>query len=292
MPPLEFVDAHHHLWDLEAVHYPWLMARGERRFFGDPTPIQKNYLVDDFLGEPGPYTPSASVHIQVGAEDGIAETRWLHSLGDKPEAVVGFCDLAAEDAEAQLEAQLAFGKLRGIRQIVGRHEEEDRKHGSDALLGDPQWLTGLRLLERHGLSFDLQMIPPQMPAAIKALEQVTDLKVALCHCGSPWDQSPDGLTRWRDGLENLAKLPNAVCKVSGLGMFNPDWTVEDLKPIVLTVIDIFSPDRVMFGSNFPVDKLYRPYADYWGAYDQLTTGFCETERRAMFADNARHFYRL
>ena len=75
-------------------------------------------------------------------------------------------------------------------------------------------------------------------------------------------------------------------------MFNPDWSVDDLKPIVHTVIDVFSPARVMFGSNFPVDKLYRSYADYWDAYDSLTGEFNVAERQAMFADNARRFYRM
>ena len=292
MPLPEFVDAHHHLWDLEAVHYPWLMARGERRFFGDPTPIQKNYLLDDFLGEPGEYTPVASVHIQVGADDGMAETAWLHAQGSKPEAVVAFVDLAASDMEATLSAQRSHNRVRGIRQIVGRHEEEDSKHGSDSLLTDSRWRAGLKTLEVTGLSFDLQMIPPQMPAVLDAIDSVPDLPVALCHAGSPWDQSPEGLARWRDGLIAFAERPNTVCKISGLGMFNPDWSVDDLKPIVHTVIDVFSPARVMFGSNFPVDKLYRSYADYWDAYDSLTGEFNVAERQAMFADNARRFYRM
>jgi predicted TIM-barrel fold metal-dependent hydrolase len=124
------------------------------------------------------------------------------------------------------------------------------------------------------------------------LEQVPELRVALCHCGSPWDQSDAGLAAWRDGLRAFAALPNTVCKVSGLGMFNPGWTVEDLRPIVLAVIELFGPGRVMFGSNFPVDKLYRPYADYWAAYDSLTAGCGPVERDAMFAGNARGFYRM
>ena len=292
MPLPEFIDAHHHLWDLDAVHYPWLMARGERRFFGDPTPIQKNYRLEDFLGEPGPYTPSASVHVQVGAQDALAETAWLHEQGGFPQAVVAFCDLAAEDAQEQLEAQLAFPRLRGVRQILGRHEQEDLQHNSHALLHDPRWVAGLRRLAQHRLSFDLQMIPPQLPAVLKVLEQVPELPVALCHAGSPWDQSPEGLRHWRQGLAALARFPHVVCKISGLGMFRPEWTVEVLKPVVLSVIETFSPDRTMFGSNFPIDKLYRSYAAYWNAYDTLTNSFSTAERKAMFAATARRFYRL
>ena len=292
MPTPEFVDAHHHLWDLEAVHYPWLMARGERRFFGDPTPIQRNYLAEDFLGESARFRPSASVHIQVGAEDGLAETAWVSQQQDCAQAVVAFCDLSVDDVEDQVEAHRRHGRLRGIRQIVGRHVDEDRAHGSDALLTDPRWRTGLQALADRDLSFDLQMIPPQMPRVLPVFESLPELRVALCHCGSPWDQSSAGLAAWRAGLKAFAQLPHSVCKISGLGMFRPDWTVEDLKPVVHTVIEVFSPQRVMFGSNFPVDKLYRDYESYWSAYFELLAGYSDSERSAMLSGTARTFYRL
>jgi predicted TIM-barrel fold metal-dependent hydrolase len=136
------------------------------------------------------------------------------------------------------------------------------------------------------------MIPTQMPALIEVLRQVDELPVVLCHAGSPWDQSAEGLANWRRGLEALAELPRVHCKLSGLGMFNPTWTPASLRPIVDTVIEVFTPARVMFGSNFPVDSLYRGYAAYWSAYDSLTGGYSGSERAAMFAGNARRFYRL
>ncbi|MEM1110436.1 MAG: amidohydrolase family protein [Pseudomonadota bacterium] len=291
---LEFVDAHHHLWDLGAVHYPWLMARGERRFFGDPTPIQRNYLPSDLLNESRAYRPSASVHIQVGAapEDSLRETAWLHTLAELPQAVVAFCDLAAPDVSQQLEAQMRYPRVRGIRQIVGRHVDEDGRHGTATLLADPAWLNGLKALAGAGLSFDLQMIPSQMPALMSVFEQVTELPVALCHAGSPWDQSPAGLKSWREGLEQFARLPNSVCKLSGLGMFRPDWQVDDWRPIVDAVLDIFGASRVMVGSNFPVDKLYRDYAAVWSAYETLTAGVSADERLQLFSGCARRFYRF
>jgi predicted TIM-barrel fold metal-dependent hydrolase len=293
-PALDFVDAHHHLWDLQVCHYPWLEARGEKRFFGDPTPIQKNYLPEDFLGESTGYIPRKSVHIQVGVADGYAlgETAWLQEQAGVPQGIVAFCDLSADDLPEQLDAQQAFGKLRGVRHIVGRHAEEDRKHGSDALLRNPAFLRGLQLLAARGLSFDLQMIPPQMPGVLELLRQVPDLPVALCHAGSPWDQSEAGLASWRQGLTQLARLPKVSCKVSGLGMFNHHWRTETLRPLVLAVIDIFGPERVMFGSNFPVDKLYNSYDALWSAYDSITAGFSAGERQQLFCTTAETFYRI
>ena len=294
MKPLRFIDCHHHLWDLDACNYPWLMAKGEQRFFGDPTPIQQNYLADDFLSESANYRPQRSVHIQVGtaATDSLKESKWLQQQSDYPHAVVAFTNLAARDVTRQIEAHLAFSKVRGFRQIIGRHIEEDQMHGSNTLLDDPNWLSGLRLLAKYNLSFDLQMIPPQMPALLNILKQVPDLKVALCHCGSPWDQSPEGILSWRQGLQQLAELPNVSCKVSGLGMFNHQWTTDDLRPIVLHSIDIFGIDRVMFGSNFPVDKLYRSYDELWAAYVDITACYSDTDCDNLFLNNAADFYHI
>ena len=291
---LQFIDAHHHLWDLNHCHYPWLMARGERRFFGDPTPIQRNYLPEDFLAESARYRPRKSVHIQVGVagEDEIKETQWLQSLAPCPHAIVAATDLSAADLATTLDAHSEAGKLRGIRQILGRHREEDKKHGSDALLENPAFLAGLKVLAERGLSYDLQMTPPQMPRLLGVLRQVTDLKVALCHSGSPWEQDAEGLEQWQAGLKQLAELPNVSCKVSGLGMFNPDWKPQDLEPIIHRVIDVFGPDRVMFGSNFPVDKLYNSYEMLWQTYESACAVYSEEERQKMFYQTAADFYRI
>ena len=289
-----YVDAHHHLWDLNTCHYPWLMARGKRRFFGDPTPIQQNYLVEDFLSESHHYHPTHSVHIQVGVADAdvVRETAWLQAQTEFPQAIVAFCDLSKPDVADVLLQHQAHDKLRGIRQIVGRHPAENTQRGTQALLDNPNWLAGLRLLAKNNLSFDLQLIPPQIPALRSTLEQVPELAVAICHCASPWDQSTAGLARWRDDLSALAELPNTVCKVSGLGMFNPSWTQAELEPVVHSVIDLFSPKRVMFGSNFPVDKLYRSYDALWDAYRGIAQRYTTTERQHMFSATAISFYRL
>ncbi|MEM7691072.1 MAG: amidohydrolase family protein [Pseudomonadota bacterium] len=289
-----FIDAHHHLWNLTECNYPWLMARGETRFFGDPTPIQKNYLVEDFLDESSRYRPTKSVHIQVGvaARDQLNESRWLQQLGEYPHAIVAACDLTAAGRDAELEQQRQFSKVRGVRQILGRHLLEDRKHNSDQLIESAEFEHGLRRLAALGLAFDLQLIPQQMRRVQLLLKGIPELPVALCHCGSPWEQSGQGFRNWKAGLHALAELPNLVCKISGLGMFNPSWSVASLGPIVETVIETFGPERVMLGSNFPVDKLYREYEELWEAYAQLLASYSEVEQMQMRYKVAERFYRI
>lgn len=291
---LTFIDAHHHLWNLSHCHYPWLMARGEKRFFGDPSPIQKNYLPADFGAESTRYVPVASVHVQVGTSrrDEVRETEWLQSLACGPRAIVAATDLGAANLAEALDAHARSDRLRGIRQIIGRHPEEDERQGTDALLDSPAFLRGLAELAHRDLSFDLQLIPRQIPRVIAVLREVPGLRVALCHCGSPWDQDAEGLRAWRAGLRGLASLPTISCKVSGLGMFNPDWTTRELRPIIRDVIEIFGPERVMFGSNFPVDKLYNSYDALWQAYEAAVEDFSDAEKRQMFFQSAADFYRI
>jgi predicted TIM-barrel fold metal-dependent hydrolase len=144
-------------------------------------------------------------------------------------------------------------------------------------------------LPELGLSFDLQLTPPHMIAAARLFEQVEGLQVALCHAGSPWRRDPDGLAEWRDGLKALAGVPGLTCKLSGLGMFDPQWTLESLRPVAAAVLEIFGPDRVMWGSNFPVDKLYRGYAELLGTLLEIVP---QDMHDQVFRTAAERFYRI
>jgi predicted TIM-barrel fold metal-dependent hydrolase len=291
------VDAHHHLWDLDACHYPWLMQKGVVRFFGDPAPIQRNYLADELQSDASNYDLAASVHIQVGVADGdeVKESQWLTTTAKQcelPSAIVAFCDLSADNANYVLTQQAAFDRVRGIRQIVGRSADEDAQSGSGGLLADAQWIRNLHLLREMNLSFDLQLIPQQVDRMAAILRDLPGLRVALCHCGSPWDQSASGLRSWREGLSSLAELPDVFCKISGLSMFSHSWTIADVRPIIEACIDAFGPERCMFGSNFPVDKLHKTYDEIWQSYELVASQYSDAEQRRLFSATAESFYGL
>ncbi len=296
--PTRIVDAHHHLWRLGgAIGYPWLEARGERRFFGDPAPIQRDYLVPDLRADAAGLPLIASVHIQVGVAPGdeLAESAWAaaqQAATGLPSAAIAFCDLTAPDCAAQLDAQLAVGMVRGIRQIVGRSAREDAATGSGALLTDPRFRAGLAAVAARGLSFDLQLVPGQMAAAAALLAELPGLPVALCHAGSLQDFSAAGRAEWRAGIAALAALPQLICKFSGLGMFAPDWTAATARDQFGVVLDAFGPDRLAFGSNFPVEKLASSYASVWARYGELAARLTAAERDALFAGTAARFYRI
>jgi len=271
-------------------------ARGQRRFFGDPTPIQKNYLVSDYRSDIGDLPVRKSVHIQVGAapDQSVAETLWVdaeagaHGL---PSALIAFCDLRRPDAAAELNRHAAAGRFRGVRQIVSRSAAEDAGGGAN-LLTDPAFAEGLELLASRGLVFDLQLTPPHLIAAAELLSRRPELPVALCHAGSLSDFSKAGRAEWRAGIAALSRLPNVICKLSGFGMFDPSWSAASIRDQACAAIDSFSPKRIAFGSNFPVDRLYASYAQTWEAYFEIALAYGRDERQSMFFETAACFYGL
>jgi len=285
------IDAHHHLWDLSAVNYPWLMAEGEPRFFGDPTPIQRDYLLDEFIADARAHGFEGSVHIQVGAADPLQEARWVQSVSDAnpnwPLVQVAFCDLTAPDADAHLDALQNLSTVRGVRQIIGRAPGEDLQTGTNDILDNPLFAKRLQSLADRNLSFDLQLLPELMGKSADVLAQAPNTKVALCHAGSPYDRSARGIKQWGANLRSLSGLPNVYCKLSGLGMFEHDWTPASLQPIIETVLDQFTFKRTMFGSNFPVDSLTSSYERLFETYADSVD---EARHDEFFGQTAQAFY--
>lgn len=285
------IDSHHHLWDLKAVEYPWLNAKGVKRFFGDPTPIQRDYLIDEFRLDAQEHGFGSSVHIQVGAKDGLAEAQWVQSISDAnpdwPMVQVVFCDLTSPDHETVLDNYLKLPSVRGVRQIIGRAPEEDNKTGTNDLLNSEALLRGLRSVGERGLSFDLQLIPELMAATSKILKDVPKTKVALCHAGSPHDRTTKGLEIYAEQLREMSRLSNVTCKLSGLGMFDHGWTTDTIKTIVNICLNQFGENRCMFGSNFPVDSLYSNYGRLISSYKDIIPKECHS---SVFEKVAQRFY--
>ena len=261
------IDAHHHLWDLGAVDYPWLMEKGKKRFFGDPTSIQRNYTIDEHIELAGAHGFKASVHIQVGAANALEEAKWVDKIAKQnpswPMVQVAFCDLSLDDCEHQLDELQKLSSVVGVRQIIGRSPLEDTISGTNTLLESDEFKAGLQSISNRGLSFDLQIIPELSEQCADVFSQFQDLKVILCHAGSPYNRSTKGIAAWAEDLKHLSNLENVSCKLSGLGMFEHSWTETSVKPIAKTVINQFGPKRVMFGSNFPVDSLSSSFDDLY-----------------------------
>lgn len=294
-----WIDAHHHLWDLDTVHYPWLAAKGEKRFFGQPDPIRKNYLVKDFAGD-HQHKISQSVHIQVGAANSLEETELISRLSQSaqsaqsdvrhfPSAAVVAIDMRQLSIEQQIVPHLAHDITRGARDIIGKSPEENK---SLPTFMPDIWLKNWQYLASKSLSFDLQLTSEQYGIVLKTLERVPELKVAICHLASPWDQSDSGFNYWQKQMRAFAELPNCYMKLSGFSMFKHAFDSEGFKRYAHAAIDIFGPQRCMFGSNFPVDKLYISYADLFTQWQEITSAYTIDEANYLAARTARNFYQL
>ena len=298
---MKIVDAHHHLWDLEANRYPWLSPK-TRHPAGDLTPLCQSYRLADFLADARNQELAKSVHLQAEIDhaDAVRETAWLQQIADDPgsggfpHAIVAFADPADPEVEAVLEGHARHPNLRGIRYLLNYEEGAPLFCATTRgdWMRDRQWRQGYALLEKYRLSFDLQIYWQQMADAADLARAFPNIQLILNHTGMPRSRDPDYVAGWRHGMRTLAKAPNVAAKISGLAMFHHGWTPAVIRPFVLDTIEIFGVERCLFASNFPVDKLQSSYDALWSAFDRITGDFSEPERQALFHDNAIRYYRL
>ena len=278
------VDAHHHLWDTATAPYPWLTAA--------PAGIPRRYVLDDFLADAADWSLVKSVHVQgeIDRTHSVAETAWLQGIADAhgfPHGIVAYAALQDAGLDELLQAHARHANLRGIRQILN----PDQCERPDYLV-DPAWRAGYARLAHYGLSFDLQALPEQFEDATAVALAYPEVPLIVNHTGMPRDQTPSGITRWRSALRTLAAGPHVSIKLSGFAMFDPSWSTESIRPLVLDAIDVFGVDRCMFASNFPVDRARTTYDQLMTTFYASTAGLSFEDRRKLFHDNAERIYRL
>jgi predicted TIM-barrel fold metal-dependent hydrolase len=286
---LAFVDTHLHFSDLrdENLTYVWLEPDFEHPLLGDIGAIQaQRYWADDFVAESRFANVPKSVHVQaaLGIADPVEETKWLQAFADRlghPHGIVGEVHLAESDAAAVIERHMGYSNFRGVRDF-----------GAGDYPSDAAWRAGYANLEKHNLVAALDS-SPETYASIKALAQAfPNIVISLDHAGFPRARDDEYFAMWKRELENLAEAPNVVIKVSGLGMFDHQWTVDSFRPWVMTCIETFGVERTFFGTNWPVDRLYSSYPDVVDAYAQIISGFSQDEQVALFSGNAERIFRI
>ncbi|WP_136069172.1 amidohydrolase family protein [Modicisalibacter radicis] len=292
---MQVIDAHVHFWNLGLGNQPWL-EHPEPNLLGDYRPMARDYGPADLCNESDDIDLLGAVHIEADAVDPVKETRWLAGLDDDtlPSALVIGADFSRLDAARVIEEQLALSpRVRGVRQILNVHADPHYDYVGRHYMDEPGWRDNFRLLERHGLSFDLQIYPSQMPQAARLAGEHPETLFLLNHAGMYVDRhGVAGWRAWRDGLRELAERDNVAIKLSGFGMLDHHWTIGSVRPLILEAIDAFGVARCLFASNFPVDGLYARYADVWNAYADIVADASPDEKQALFVDNARRLYRL
>jgi len=278
------VDTHQHYQDL-GLGYPWLDPARPHGLEGDLTAIRRNFLPPDYRAEVAGQGVTKTVHVQNGCADALAETRWLEGL--TPDAIVAHADLSDPQVGALLDAHLAAPQMRGIRQILNWHAAPHLCSAPRDLMTRPDWRRGFAELAQRGLSFDLQVYWPQMAMARELAEDFPNVAFILTHFGMPIDLSPEGLAGWRQGMATLARAPNVAVKLSGFGL-----CPGDPLPLLAEVIALFTPDRVLFGSNLPVDLLFAPARSIFQTFNAAIAPLSAADRALIRHANAERIYRI
>ena len=290
------VDAHHHIWRREDL--PWLKGPMQPRIFGAYDAIRRDYLIDEFLDDVRDFGIEKSVYVQANwAVDQFQdEVAWVQSVADSagwPHGIVGYVDLLQDDARPDLQKLRQYPLMRGIRQQIHWHDNEQYRFASSPeLVSDPALKRNIEKLTDFGWSFDLQVFAPQMNAASALASACPDVTFVLQHAGMLEDTTEAGCALWEDGMKQLAEQPNVVCKLSGLGTFIHRNDPDHLEDITHKAVTWFGADRCLFGSNFPIEKLRTGYGPLIEAYRQAVAALGEAAERAIFQDTATRVYRL
>jgi L-fuconolactonase len=283
MPSFPIVDAHVHLYDPSWLRYSWLQRVPK---------INRRYDLSDFDRCRGPVQVERIVFAEVWVDQGLhlAEAAWVQELADQDPRLAGIIAHAPLEKGAAVEADLerlaGCRNLRGIRRLMEIETDQ-------SFCLEPAFLEGLRLLPKLGLTFDLCVKHWGLVFAIELARRCPDVQFVLDHIGKPAIRH--GMVEpWKSQIRELARLPNVVCKLSGVitEADHQHWTRDQIRPYLDHVLECFGFQRVMYGSDWTVSELTHPYPEWVAFLDEVTAGSSEAELRAVYRDTATRIYRL
>ena len=294
---LPLIDTHQHLWDVTRFKLPWLPASGV---------LARSYVMDDYRQAIVGTGIERSVYMEVDVapEQQTAEAEHLIAIcksgkgptvgaviSGRPGDAAGFSKYIAQFKNSP--------EIKGVRQVL---------HGDSTPAGhclSADYVKSVQLLGELGLSFDLCLRPTDLADGWKLADKCPNTRLILDHCGNAdpkaWlsatrrgDQKADhNVDAWKKEMDELAKRKNVLCKISGIiARVTKDWTAADLAPIVNHCLDRFGPDRVIFGSDWPVCLLGAPLVEWTTALRQIVADRPEEQQKKLFSANAEKYYRL
>ncbi len=318
-PELPICDPHHHFWDFRAIRIPYqrYLIQELAADINSGHNIRSTVFIEtrSMYRTDGPEELRPVGEVEFAQGLAAASASGLYGPGRAAAAIVGHADLILGDrVEPVLDAlQTASpNRFRGIRDSISwdPHPEIENR-AEQGVTTNPQFLAGARALARRGLSLEGSQFFSQLPEMAQFAKAVPDLKIVLNHIGGLMRVGPYGnrddevLAIWRQGVSAVAECPNVYMKLGGLGQprYGFDWHTRNepigseelaqaLAPYMNYCIEQFGPDRCMFESNFPPDKVSYSYNVLFNAFKRLSEGYSATERAALFHDTAAGVYRI
>ena len=293
---MKIIDAHHHIW--RQADLPWLLGPTQPRIFGTYDAIKRDYPIEEFLGDLAGTGVEKSVYVQTNWAPNWAadEAAWVQETAERtgwPHAIVGYCDLTVRDPRPALDRLAAFPLMRGIRQQLHWHANPQYRFAPHAeVCRDETLQRNVALLADYDWVFDLQVFAGQVDGACELVDACPKVTFVLQHAGMPEDLSDDGRAYWKRQMKKLAARDNVVAKLSGFGTFIHRNDPAHVERILHDTVAIFGARRCLFGSNFPIEKLWTGYADLVEAYRTALAPLPAEDRHAILDGNAGRIYRL
>ena len=293
---MSIVDAHHHTW--RKADLPWLSGPIQPRIFGPYEAVRRDYLIDEFLADLAGTGVTKSVYVQTNwpKENFEAEVAWVSQIADQsgwPHGIVGYADVTVDDIRPQLDRLTKYKLMRGVRMQLHWHENTTYRFAARPdLATDPKVQRNIARLADYGWSFDLQMFAPQMAGAAQLAAACPKVTFVLQHAGMLEDLSEAGWAEWRAGMKLLAAQPNVMSKTSALGTFIHRNDPAHIAAIVRETVAPFGAQRTLFGSNFPIEKLWTTYPELIAAHRAAAAQLSDAAARALMHDTAMRVYRL
>ncbi|ASZ11625.1 amidohydrolase family protein [Chitinophaga pendula] len=273
------IDSHQHFWRYHPVKDAWITD--------DMQVIQRDFLPDDL--QPVLTANGITGCVAVQADQSEAETDWLLQLaGAYPfiKGVVGWVDLRAEHIRERLLHYKQFPLLKGFRHIVQAEPDP-------AFLLGKEFLRGIAALQDFGFTYDILVLSTQLPAVVSFVAQCPAQKLVVDHLAKPAIRSGD-IHEWANDMRQLGRHPHVYCKVSGM-VTEADWQgwhADDLRPYLDVVFEAFGPERLLFGSDWPVCLVAAQYAEWCALLEDYMQGLTFAEKRMVWGGNAKQFYNL
>jgi L-fuconolactonase len=271
------IDSHQHFWKYNPDKFPWIDSSMQV--------LQQNFLPGDFLKDTSNIKVTGSVAVQ--ARQTEEENFFLLTLAkdfDFIKGIVGWLDLKAPDLERKIDKLIGEPKFKGLRHVL--QDEPD-----PGLMLNPDFISGVRKLKDYHLTFDILVLSRQLPQVLQLLDRLEGQKLVLDHIGKPKIKEGE-FDSWLQNLEKLAAFPNLYIKISGM-VTEADWKKwlpSQLFIYLDEIYRLFGPDRILFGSDWPVCKLAANYNQVFEVVDYFARERDCTEK--FFYQNAHDFYNL
>ncbi|MGD0976387.1 MAG: amidohydrolase family protein [Candidatus Korobacteraceae bacterium] len=290
------IDSHFHFWRQQDL--PWLTGPMVPRIFGPYESLRRDYSIEEFLADLAGSGIQKAVYVQANwAKDRFEdEVAWVQKTAEEtgwPHAIVGYADMTVDDVRSQLDRLKRYRLVRGVRMQLHWHETPEYRFAPSASqILDPRVRKNVGRLKDYGFSFDLQIFPNQMRDGARLIEENPETDFILQHTGMLTDLSAETTAAWRSGLCQLAALPNLYSKLSAFGTFVHRNDPALIAYIVDNAITIFGSERLMFGSNFPIEKLWTGHSALMQAHRDAVAKHGELNEANIFWNTAARVYRI